>query len=229
MDIDNQPIDFIPDDVVSNRRDKAQKNNLLKVSVSLFVLVLIATGAIAFYHISLKKTVKGLESQISDELAEIEKMKSVAESGYKLGVRLSSLEKLINSRIVYSKLMTEISERTPPSVTLGAINLSPAGELVLSGIATSADYDPVSDLKERLLKDTDIFTKVDIVSASGTGESITFTLNVAIDMSKLTESVVNNAGDTKKTEDIDATPNNIDTNDPTGIGSNLEGQYNVSE
>ncbi len=180
MTANNQPIDFLPDDVVHVRHEQAQYAILLKVSTSLLILTIVVSVSIFIYRMTIQKELISAKSEVQNQLDEIASMKNIAETGYTLGIRLSSLKEILRDRILYSKLMTEIANSTPSVISVDDIVLDSVGDLTLTGTAKSADYTPIAEFKDMLTKNKDVFSNVQVLSVSGNNESINFSISVKI-------------------------------------------------
>jgi len=182
----NQTIDFIPDEVLHARHEKAQYSEILKVGIAFLIITILLAVGLYVYKLMLKKDLDAVKDEISTQTREIDSMKNVAESGYTLGVRLKTLEEILDNRIVYSKLMNEIRDKTPASIMLGSISLSESTKLVLDGSADSADYTPIADFKNKLAS-SDLFSDIKVLNASGDSKTITFSVSTSLDIEKLKE------------------------------------------
>lgn len=192
----NQTIDFLPDEVLHARRERAQYGELLKVGVALLIIATLLSVGLYVYKLILKKDLDAVKNEISTETRDIDSMKNIAESGYTLGVRLKTLEKILDNRIVYSKLMNEIRDKTPTSIMLGSITLSDSTNLVLDGSAKSVDYTPIAEFK-KTLSSSDLFSDIKVLKASGDSKEITFSVSTSLDIEKLKETISSSNNDGK--------------------------------
>lgn len=184
-------VNFIPDEVVSNRKRVSQIKGLNKFAVTFMILSLVVGFGLLGYNLYIKNKITRLEAEIVVEENEIKELNEFAESGYKLGLRLDSIQQILSTRPYYAKVIEQIYEEVPRGVTIADIQVSETGAVILSGSA-SPNYIPISTLQENLeSSDTGYFTEIRLRSASldKTSGAITFTIDLLLDLEKTYESI----------------------------------------
>jgi len=189
-------VNFIPDEVVKNRKREYRKKSGNKGALGLLVLVGIISGGIFGYNFYINQQIQKANNEISQHEASISALKDFAEKGYKVGVRLTETKSVLDSRLYFSKLAAELSKRVPSSVTITDVVMNETGTITIKGMA-NPNYTPVADFKDALLADSTekgaIFKDVQIKSAGiledGTG--IEFSMDVVINFASLTDPVAN--------------------------------------
>jgi Tfp pilus assembly protein PilN len=177
-------VNFIPDEVVTNRKRDSQVKSLNRLAVTAMVLSLIAGFGLLGYNIYTRSKVTALEGQIDSEEVKIQELKEFAEKGYKLGLRLSSIEKILNERPYYGKVVEQLYREIPDGVGIKNLSISEKGAVTLTG-TSYPNYIPIAVFQDNLKNsDPAYFLDIRLRSASldKTTGNITFTLEFLINL-----------------------------------------------
>ncbi len=184
-------VNFIPDDVVSNRKHDSQIKSLNKIAVVAMVVSLLAGVSLFGYNYYTKNKISLIQTDIETKEVEIQKLNEFAESGYKLGLRLAAIKGLLDKRSYYGKIISQVYEEIPRGVTINTIQVSDKGATSLSG-ESFPNYIPIATFQDNLKNsDSEYFTNIRLKSASLDRErgSASFTIDFSINLDKTYEPI----------------------------------------
>lgn len=192
MPVQPENINFIPDKIVNERRVRKTKMIGTRVSIIFLVAVSIISGGIFYYNYTITQKIDKYKADTKQRTDEIANLKRFGEEGYKLGTRLESVYKITKGRPQGSGIMNEVSNRLPTGVDIIDWSYNPTQGLIIKG-ASKSTYVPIDLFKENLLSKADDgtespFTAVKLTSASYDKSDglVSFSINVSVDISKLT-------------------------------------------
>lgn len=157
-----ESINLIPQE----ERVQQTKTKVVKASTIFAIILLIIIGGIGgyFYYrvFTTKQQIKDLDTQIADQRAKVTQMKDIEIVARNLYKKSSTLQQIFDTRIYYSKLVTNVNDSTPPSVVVDSFGLGKENTISLSGKAD--DFRAVQDFMDRL-NSKELFESVAINSA----------------------------------------------------------------
>ena len=177
-------VNFIPDEVVSNRKHESQVKSLNRFAITAMILGLAAGLGLFGYNLYTRSKITLLESQIASEEVKIQELKEFAERGYKLGLKLSSIEKVLNERPYYGKVVEQLYNEVPQGITIKNLNISEKGEVTLTG-SSYPNYIPIAVFQDNLKNsDPRYFLDIRLRSASldKSSGNISFTIEFLINL-----------------------------------------------
>lgn len=188
--INNQNVNFIPEEVINAKKQKVHLSFSLMASIIFFVVASITWGGIYYFNLLKSKEISNLENQIASQRSIINNLKELGEKGYQLGVRLEAAKDILDNKSLYTKLLTELNSKVPDTVAITDVAISGTDTVVINGEALS-NYAPVGEYTERLLENKDMFADVKIASAQGVGQKdlVKFTINIKLKKGGLNESI----------------------------------------
>ncbi len=184
-------VNFIPDEVVSDRKRNSQVKSLNKLAVGAMILALIVGGGLFGYNLYTKNKITTLKTDVTKKQSEIQELNEFAKDGYKLGLRLSSVKTILSERPYYGKIVEELYNQVPEGVGIKDIQVDDEGSVILTGIAVP-NYIPIATFQDNLkASDSQYFTKIRLRSAAleKTTGSVSFTLEFVIDLTKVHEPI----------------------------------------
>lgn len=159
-------VNFIPDEVVSNRQHQSQIKSLNKLSIVALVLSLVIGLGLLGYNMYTNNKVLEVEDEIQLEEARIAELNEFAESGYKLGIRLESIKDILDKRPYYGKVIEQIYEELPRGILIKNMQFSEKGGVVLSG-ESFPNYIPIAAFQDNLKNsDSGYFSNIRLKNAS---------------------------------------------------------------
>jgi Tfp pilus assembly protein PilN len=184
-------VNFIPDEVVSDRKHESQVKSLNRFAVVGMIIALLVGFGLLGYNIYTKNKIKSLESEVQNVQTQIQELNEFAESGYKLGLRLSAIKAILDNRPYYGKVIEELYKQVPEGVTIHSLQVGDKGSVIISGLAYP-NYIPIATLQDNLkTSETNYFTDIRLRSAAldkSTGQ-VTFTIEMVIDLTKIYEPI----------------------------------------
>jgi Tfp pilus assembly protein PilN len=177
-------INFIPQEVIDRRHQIKSHSSNNRISVILFVLVLIASGVAFYFNFSLKNKIEVLNQNIAANEKKISDLQDFGKHGYKLGIRLQNTKQIISNRSNFSYMMDEFAVRMPETVSIRSVEVTADG-LVFNGV-TLAGYPIIAQLQDSLMEEKsegkNLFTDAKLRSSNfnkSSGE-IEFTIDVVL-------------------------------------------------
>jgi len=141
------------------------KTKVVKVSTwaAVGILIIVAGISAYFYYKSynLKQELDTAETSVASLRSEINKLADIEVNARNLYKKSNTLSTIFDSRLYYSKLLSELEASTPSSINIKTFGLSKDMTLSISGDAD--DYNSVQDFSNRLLA-RDVFSQVQLNS-----------------------------------------------------------------
>lgn len=184
-------VNFIPDEVVSDRKHISQVKGLNKMAVAAMIVSLIIGGGLLGYNLYTKNKITSLEDENKTQEAQIQQLNEFAKDGYKLGLRLASVKKILDARPYYGKTIEELYGQIPNGVSIDNLQIDNDGSAVLTGSATP-NYIPIALFQDNLKNSTKGYFKdisLKTASLNKTDGNVNFTLEFTIDLTKTYESI----------------------------------------
>jgi Tfp pilus assembly protein PilN len=191
----NQNLNFLPDEIIQDRRAKELSKSNIKISVIILLFcVAISSGLFAYRQVLNRKN-NGILSDIEKYNSTIADLKDTGYRGFVLGVRLDTIKSILEKRVNYSQLIEEMTDRVPFGVVVKGYSVSTSGNLSLKALADE-NFAPISNYQDKLLEKEDdekksLFKKVEIGTASldKSNAKVNFDFKVLLDLSAIYENV----------------------------------------
>jgi len=136
-------VNFIPDEIIAERRQKSNLKRGNRIAVSLAVFTLLIGIGLWGYNYYSQSQIKNTELQIAESQKKIEELSDLGKTGYLLGLRLGNAQEILEERIYYSKLFEELAAQIPDSITVKSWQSSEGGSISLSG-SSKPNYSPLA-------------------------------------------------------------------------------------
>lgn len=175
-----ETINLIPQE----ERIQQTKTKVVKVSTWLsLAMLLIVVGVSGYFYYkahNLKQDVKRKKESVASLRTDINKLSDIEINARNLFKKSNTLSSIFESRLYYSKFLSELEASLPSTITVGSFSLGKDKKLSISGEAE--DYNSVQDLSNMLLS-RDVFTEVQLNSVSLEGQSnkVDFFIQVTYD------------------------------------------------
>src|SRR3990167_6089138 len=101
-------VNFIPEEVVRERKRAGDLRKANKVSIVVAVLTLVIWMGLFGYNWYKQNQILNVNSQIAQNEQRIEELKDLGVVGYQLGIRLEKAKEILNQRTYFSKLVREL-------------------------------------------------------------------------------------------------------------------------
>lgn len=135
MALQQTDVNLLPEQVKKERKTTKVFHKVTLVSVVIFSLLLLLSLGIFLYSSNLQSNEKKLDSQIKKELTKLESFSFIEELAQKISVRSTQLNQILSTRSNYSILLREISNITPPQISIETLTSDSARKVTISGEA----------------------------------------------------------------------------------------------
>ncbi|MBI2620608.1 hypothetical protein HYW61_00085 [candidate division WWE3 bacterium] len=112
------------------------------VTLAIFVITAIFTGYLLYVTGKLKRESASLDLNISRHRSEIKDLAVIEISARNLDAKYDTLKSIMQSRLYYSTLLSELEKRLPSSVDIESLGVGSENKLSVSG--TGTDYISIS-------------------------------------------------------------------------------------
>ncbi|OGC50117.1 hypothetical protein A2716_01475 [candidate division WWE3 bacterium RIFCSPHIGHO2_01_FULL_40_23] len=173
--MDQPVIDLIPqEERIKRGKQKAQKAGLIIAFILFFLSGALSVG-LYFYTREVDEKISLAKSSVEAKKAKIQDKAAVEISIRNLDAKYKVLSNILHTRLYYSLLLEELSQRIPQSVNVNTLDSSTADTVSLTG--TSSDYislakflnslsDPNLASPSATPKDKNMFTNIAINSVT---------------------------------------------------------------
>lgn len=182
-------VNFLPEEVVSNRKHQSQVKSLNKIAVSLMAVTLVIGAGIFGYNYYTQSRIKSVRDEISVKETEIRELNEFAITGYKLGLRLDAINTILNQRVYFKKVLDQVYAEIPDGVSIVSMQVNDEGSVTISG-KSYPNYIPIAVFQDNLVNsESEYFSNIRLRSASldKTSGEISFTINFLVDLEKTYE------------------------------------------
>jgi Tfp pilus assembly protein PilN len=146
-----QSINLIPQQEVQEQT----KSKLVKFSTVFSIILLIVVAGASFYFFynskQLENRIENLDKEILNIQREIESLSDIEVIARNLDKKFNVLKELFDSRVYYSKLLSEIDLRRPEGLRVQTFAVRADDELNISG--NGNNYIVISDYTKNLLQE----------------------------------------------------------------------------
>ncbi|MBU1016632.1 MAG: PilN domain-containing protein [Patescibacteria group bacterium] len=190
-----QDINLIPEELKRQKRREIQIKGLFKWSIVLCSLSIIVSVGLLAYKLVLNKTLNGTNEEIVVEEQKIVSLKDMESKMTILGEKLTFIQKVLDSRLLYSKLLKELGKISPSGVYLTDIAVSGPDKATIGGV--TASYAMLSELVKNIADNSllgeSIFDYSEVTSVNLREETarIEFSMNIYLKKGVLADGVDN--------------------------------------
>ena len=152
-------INLIPEqEVALQTKTKAVKFSTV---LAIFLLIVVAgIGAYYFYNAtSLRNQISEHENNVTSLRGEISALATIEISSRNLYTKSSTLSTIFNERVLYSKMLENLDNSTPPSILVDSFSLGNNNTINVSGDGET--YNSIQDFSNNLLE-KDLFISVEL-------------------------------------------------------------------
>ncbi len=182
-------VNFIPDEIITERKQRAKLSKGNRIAIGLAIFSLLAGSGLWGYNYYNQSEIQKSEEQIAANQKKIEDLKDFGETGYQLGSRLEKSNDILENRIYFSKLFEEFTNQIPKSITVRSWQINESGSINLSA-SSFPNYSPIALFQKNLISsETGIFKDMRLQSASLNNKegNVSFSVRIEVNLEALKE------------------------------------------
>lgn len=160
-------INLLPVELKEKRKTERIKSSAGSLSLIILAVAVISSLLLSAISVNFKLQQSSLKKESIRVRGKIDDLSVVESEALRLQSKLLSINKIIDDKNLYSKLLTNISKASPPEVTIVALSSFGEGRVSLTGTVQS--YATLSKFITSLLDPTSagkIFNAADLTGAS---------------------------------------------------------------
>ena len=180
-------INLLPESHKSEIRAARTNTLLARYIAILSTAIIVLSGIVAAGYVVLEAKQKSVQSLLEASQAKTAQFSSIRADAQAMQSSLSSAKSILDQKISYTKLIYKIADSIPDGVILDTLELDPSvfGNAMTIN-ATAKTFEAASKLPVDLKKNSDIFTKVELLtlesgsSDEGTAEGSAYPVRVSV-------------------------------------------------
>ncbi|MBP7859532.1 hypothetical protein KA001_01040 [Patescibacteria group bacterium] len=132
-----QNLNLIPTEVIREGKLKSTQSKAIFYSVAFLLVCLIFTG-VSFYFVTTSKSkVLALKKSNTDKISELKSLENLEKSAQITQNRLELINNIVSAKIYYSKVLTELQNKSNAQITIEAVEIDKDFGLVINGVAST--------------------------------------------------------------------------------------------
>lgn len=183
-------VNFVPDEVINQRKKETQIKYGNRYSIIIAVVVLVAGLSFFFYNSYTETQINDTKGQIENEESQIAELEEFGQTGHQLGVRLKAVKDIVETRVMHSRLIEDLFTQKPDGILIDNFQISDAGIINIS--ARAPENHSVADFQRNLqAAESRYYSDVRIRSATLDNRegSVRFAFQINLNLEALYESL----------------------------------------
>lgn len=181
-----QDINLIPNSVVKERSLQSGQNKFIWFCFLLIILTVIVTVVMGVLSTNASAKLTAVKEEINQKELKIKSLQDVEKSAVTLQQRLAFIKNIFDSKIVYSKLITEIESKLISGIAVTNVDVS-ADDFVVTITGAASSTTVLQNYIQNISKTDSLFLNLKILEVSineGKG-TVDFKVEATLDSKKI--------------------------------------------